>query len=138
MPNPKNQIEVLENGNIRITMPMIFKICGARKQIITPDSENVETAPILVSIARAYRWQKMIDEGKFKNIAELAQAVGIDSGAIARTIRLTLLSPKIVHKLITGEINLTQESLRQSFPESWSEQEEFFLKSRANTLPELC
>jgi len=51
----------------------------------------------------------MIDEGKFKNIAELAQAVGIDSGAIARTIRLTLLSPKIIHKLIAGEINLTQK-----------------------------
>ncbi len=125
---PKNQIEVLENGNIRITMPMVFKVCGQRKQIITPDSENIETSPIVLSIARAYRWQKMIDEGKFKNIAELAQAVGIDSGAIARTIRLALLSPKIVHRIITGEINLTQEKWRQSFPDSWSEQEEIFLK----------
>lgn len=125
---PKNQIEVLENGNILITMPIIFKVCGGRKQIITPDSEDVETAPVLLSIARAFRWQKMIDEGKFKNIAELAQAVGIDSGAIARTIRLALLSPKIVHRIITGEINLTQEKWRQSFPDSWSEQEELFLK----------
>ncbi len=128
MTSPKNQIEVLENGNIRITMPMVFKICGSRKQIITPDSENVEAAPILVSIARAYRWQKMIDEGKFKNIAELAQAVGVDSGAIARTNRLTLLSPKIIHKLIAGEINLTQRTWRQSFSDYWSEQERLFLK----------
>ncbi len=68
----------------------------------------------------------MIDEGKFKNIAELAKAVGIDSGAVARTIRLTLLSPKIIHRIISGEANLTQEQYRQSFPESWEDQEAFF------------
>lgn len=123
---PKNNIEVLENGNLLITLPIVFKVCGQRKQIITPDTEDIETSPILLSIARAYRWQQMINEGKFKNIAELAKAVGIDSGAVARTIRLTLLSPKIIHRIISGETNLTQEQYRQSFPESWEEQEAFF------------
>ncbi len=123
---PKNNIEVLENGNLLITLPIVFKVCGQRKQIITPDTEDIETSPILLSIARAYRWQQMIDKGKFKNIAELAKAVGIDSGAVARTIRLTLLSPKIIHRIISGEANLTQEQYRQSFPESWEEQEAFF------------
>jgi len=126
---PKNQIEVLENGNILITMPIIFKVCGGRKQIITPDSEDVETAPVLLSIARAFRWQKMIDDGKFKNCTELALAMGIDNAIVARTIRLTLLSPKIVHKIISGELTLTVDALRQSFPNVWSEQEEFFCKN---------
>lgn len=126
---PKNQIEILENGNIRITLPMVFKVCGSRKQIITPDSENVENSPVLLSIARAFRWQKMIDEGKFKNCTELALAMGVDTAITARTIRLTLLSPKIIHKVITGEMVLKQETLRQSFPDSWSEQEEFFRKN---------
>ena len=70
--------------------------------------------------------QKMIDEGRFKNIAELANVLGIDPGAVARTIRLTLLSPKIIHKIIAGEVNLLQEQYRQSFPDSWEEQEKFF------------
>ena len=100
-----------------------------------PDSEDAGSSPLLLSIARAYRWQKMIDEGKFKNIAELANVLGIDSGAVARTIRLTLLSPKIIHKIIAGEVNLSQvagevnlsqEQYRQSFPDSWEEQEKFF------------
>ncbi len=126
---PKNQIEVLENGNILITMPIIFKVCGGRKQIITPDSEDVETAPVLLSIARAFRWQKMIDDGNFKNCTELSAAMGIDNAIVARTIRLTLLSPKIVHKIISGELTLTVDALRQSFPNVWSEQEEFFCKN---------
>ena len=120
---PKNQIEILENGNLLITLPIVFKICGQRKKMIMPDSEDAGSSPLLLSIARAYRWQKMIDEGKFKNIAELANVLGIDPGAVARTIRLTLLSPKIIHKIIAGEVNLLQEQYRQSFPDSWEEQE---------------
>ena len=48
----------------------------------------------------------LIDEGGFKNIDELANVLGIDSGAVARTIRLTLLSSKIIHKIIAGEVKL--------------------------------
>lgn len=57
----------------------------------------------------------MIDEGGFKNIDELANVLGIDSGAVARTIRLTLLSSKIIHKIIAGEVKLLQKQYRQSF-----------------------
>ena len=37
---PKNQIEILENGNLLITLPIVFKICGQRKKMIMPDSED--------------------------------------------------------------------------------------------------
>ena len=110
----KKQIEVLENGNVRVTIPLIFKIAGGRTRIFTPDS------------ARAFRWQKMIDEGKFSNIKDLAATVGVDSGLISRTIRLTLLSPKIIHKLLSGELDLSLDSCRRSFPDSWAEQEKMF------------
>ena len=35
----KKQIEVLGNGNVRVTIPLIFKIAGGRTRIFTPDSE---------------------------------------------------------------------------------------------------
>ena len=119
----KKQIEVLENGNVRVTIPLIFKIAGGRTRIFTPDSEHVEYTPIQLALARAFRWQKMIDEGKFSNIKDLAATVGVDSGLISRTIRLTLLSPKIIHKLLSGELDLSWDSCRRSFPDSWAEQE---------------
>ena len=126
----KKQIEVLENGNVRVTIPLIFKIAGGRTRIFTSDSEHVEYTPVQLALARAFRWQKMIDEGKFSNIKDLAATVGVDSGLISRAIRLTLLSPKIIHKLLSGELDLSLDSCRRSFPDSWAEQEKVLLKSR--------
>ena len=126
----KKQIEVLENGNVRVTIPLIFKIAGGRTRIFTriftSDSEHVEYTPVQLALARAFRWQKMIDEGKFSNIKDLAATIGVDSGHISRTIRLTLLSPKIIHKLLSGELDLSWDSCRRSFPDSWAEQEKMF------------
>ena len=56
----------------------------------------------------------LIDEGGFKNIDELANELGIDSGAVARTSRLTLLSPKVIHKIISGVV--IEEAVSQEFP----------------------
>ena len=131
----KKQIEVLENGNVRVTIPLIFKIAGGRTRIFPPDSEHVEYTPIQLALARAFRWQKMIDEGKFSNIKDLAATVGVDSGHISRTIRLTLLSPKIIHKLLSGELDLSWDSCRRSFPDSWAEQEKMFLNKSRNHRP---
>lgn len=131
----KKQIEVLENGNVRVTIPLIFKIAGGRTRIFTTDSEHVEYTPVQLALARAFRWQKMIDEGKFSNIKDLAATVGVDSGLISRTIRLTLLSPKIIHKLLSGELDLSWDSCRRSFPDSWAEQEKMFLNKSRNHRP---
>lgn len=131
----KKQIEVLENGNVRVTIPLIFKIAGGRTRIFTSDSEHVEYTPVQLALARAFRWQKMIDEGKFSNIKDLAATVGVDSGLISRTIRLTLLSPKIIHKLLSGELDLSWDSCRRSFPDSWAEQEKMFLNKSRNHRP---
>ena len=131
----KKQIEVLENGNVRVTIPLIFKIAGGRTRIFTTDSEHVEYTPVQLALARAFRWQKMIDEGKFSNIKDLAATIGVDSGHISRTIRLTLLSPKIIHKLLSGELDLSWDSCRRSFPDSWAEQEKMFLNKSRNHRP---
>lgn len=131
----KKQIEVLENGNVRVTIPLIFKIAGGRTRIFTPDNEHIEYTPIQLALARAFRWQKMIDEGKFSNIKDLAATVGVDSGLISRTIRLTLLSPKIIHKLLSGKLDLSWDSCRRSFPDSWAEQEKMFLNKSRNHRP---
>lgn len=120
------KIKYLENGNLLVTLPMILVACGKRKQIIAPENENAEVAPLVTNIARAFRWQKLIDSGRFKNIKELAAEIGIDSTAVAKTLRLTLLSPQIIHKIITGELRPSIDTCRESFPESWEEQETFF------------
>ena len=123
-----NKIEVLENGNVKITIPMSFRSCAGRKRIVTPDSETSFTDPMITNIARAFRWQALIDSGKFSNVHELARAIGKDDGYVSRIIRLTLLSPEIIHAIIAGtlEKDIGIEQLKQAMPLMWDEQKKMF------------
>jgi len=48
---------------------------------------------------------------------------------VARTTRLTMLSPNIIHHIIMGDIprKLNLATLRNAIPDSWRTQEEQFL-----------
>ena len=123
-----NKVEILENGNVKITIPMSFRSCAGRKRIVTPDSETSFTDPMITNIARAFRWQALIDSGKFSNVHELARAIGKDDGYVSRIIRLTLLSPEIIHAIIAGtlEKDIGIEQLKQAMPLMWDEQKKMF------------
>ncbi len=122
--------KILENGNLEITVKYIMRGISGRKRIIMPDTPLRENEPLLRHVARAFRWQKYIDEGKFSNIKEMAHVLGLEQGKVAATIRLTLLSPTIIHRIITGDIpsKLTLDILRHGIPDLWSEQEKQFLE----------
>ena len=119
-----NDVEVLENGNVKLSIPMSFRNCSGRKQIITPETEHSLAEPLLINLVRAFRWQTLIDEGHFSNVNELANAIGKDSAYVARVLRLTLLAPEIVHTILTGNLpdNFSVDSLKQALPVLWSEQ----------------
>ena len=117
-------VEMLANGNVKVTIPMSFRNCSGRNRIVTPDGEQNFADPLITNLARAYRWQSLIDEGRFANVHELANAIGKDYAYVARVLRLTLLAPEIVHAVLTGALpeGIGVEDLRQSMPVLWSEQ----------------
>ena len=80
---------------------------------------------LLAALVRGRRWQRLIDEGRFANIKELATSIGKDPSQIARAIRLTRLSPAIVHRVIVGDTpdGISLAKLRGDLPVKWSEQE---------------
>lgn len=121
--------EILKNGNIRVSIPVSIKTQGGRKRIVAKDVARLTGcgSPLLLNLARGFHWQELIDEGAYPNIKELAKAIGIDPGVVAKAIRLTLLSPTIIHKLITGEADISMQTLRRSFPMIWSKQEKELL-----------
>ena len=85
-------------------------------------------SPLVLNLARGFHWQELIDEGSYANIKELAKAIGIDSGGVAKAIRLTWLSPKVIYKIILGEVDISMNTLRRRFPITWSKQEKELLK----------
>ena len=121
--------EILPNGNIRISIPVTIKTQGGRKRIVAKEFSPLTGCelPFVLNLARGFHWQELIDEGAYPNIKELAKAIGIDSGVVAKAIRLTWLSPKIIHKIIIGEVDISMQTLRRSFPIVWSKQEKELL-----------
>lgn len=117
-------ITVLENGNVLVSIPITLRESAGRKQIITDQKKfKAENDPIVLNIARGFYWQEMIDNGKITNIRELAKIMNVNESYVGRTIRLTMLSPEIIHRAIRGilpeDISLAK---LYKLPDRWDEQ----------------
>ena len=68
--------------------------------------------------------------GKIKVSARLyaSWTIGKDDGYVSRIIRLTLLSPEIIHAIIAGtlEKDIGIEQLKQAMPLMWDDQKKMF------------
>jgi hypothetical protein len=74
------------------------------------------------ALARAHRWQGMLEGGEYGSIEELAKAERINSSYLARVLRLTLLAPDIVESILDGRHDperITLEWLMKPFPAEW-------------------
>ena len=57
---------------------------------------------LINTLARALRWLRMLESGRFANITELAAAKKINTSYVSRILRLTLLAPDIVEAILDG------------------------------------
>ena len=107
---------------------MSVKQRGGGTRIIVPGEEAADPGrhAFLLAVARGRRWQQFIDEGKVENIKALAAVIGRDFSYVARVIRLSMLAPEIIGRVINGEcINgLSVALARKTIPDLWSEQKE--------------
>ena len=94
-------------------MPLTIRRRGGRKQIIGPDGAvarpgecgagviPVHGDPALIkALARGFRWRRMLEEGRYASIRELAVAEKIDRAYVGRVLNLTLMPPKEVEALV--------------------------------------
>ena len=76
------------------------------------------------ALGLAHYWQRLLDEGKFRSITDIAAAEGIDVTQARRVLRLTLLAPAVVEPLLANPdvaVNL-EALLRGAIPRDWQEQ----------------
>jgi hypothetical protein len=71
----------LDGSTLVVRIPMRFQRRGGRKRIVAPDgtaiipTNKVQPDGTLVkALARAHRWQRLLDEGRYASLAELADA----------------------------------------------------------------
>ena len=118
-------------ASITVRVPLAFRRRGGRKQVVTPDGApawaprpaHVDST-LVKAVARAHRWQRMLESGRYSSVAELAEAERINSSYVARVLRLTLLAPDILESIMNGEQEraVTLDQLLRPFPIEWSAQ----------------
>ena len=117
---------------LTIHVPMTFRRRGGRKLIIAPNGAAMASAPqrsnvdnvLLKALARAFRWQKLLDQGTYSTIKEIATKEKIHPSYVGDVLRLTLLAPDIVEGILDGRQPpaLQFAALRKSLPLRWEEQ----------------
>ena len=95
--------------SITVRVPLTLRRRPGRKTVVTPVQDGGEAAlptradPALVkALARAFRYQKLLDEGRYGSISEMAAAERIDRGYLGQLLQLTLLAPDIIEAALDG------------------------------------
>jgi ABC-type nitrate/sulfonate/bicarbonate transport system substrate-binding protein len=124
-----------DSSYVDVFVPISFRRSGGRKTIVAPDGTLV--APergkatdrtLIKALARAWRWQKLLDDGVYGSIAEMADKERINRSYLSRTIRLSLLAPDIVDAILNGTQPATLQlaDLEAPFSIDWQEQRAAF------------
>ncbi len=118
-----------EAASITVRVPLAIRRRPGRKTVVSPKGAAspapARADPALVkALARAHRWQRMLDEGRYASISEIAAAEKLDRGYLGRVLRLTLLAPDIVQAILDGSVgpHLGVAALSHPLPAAWPEQ----------------
>lgn len=120
---------------LAVHVPMQFRKRGGRKVIVSPSGERqvpqhwASQRPrvdgtLVRALARAFRWQAMLDNGRFATISDLAKAEKLNISFVAHALRLTLLAPDIVEAILDGRQSpqLQLQPLMRGVPVEWEQQ----------------
>ena len=121
---------------VSINVPMTFKKRGGRKVIVLPDGTQGNPAPkatidntMVKALARAFRWQALLENGTYGCIEDIARCEKIGASFVSRIARLALLAPDIVEAILEGKqpAYLTLKDLMGVLPVVWAEQRTYLL-----------
>jgi hypothetical protein len=116
---------------VDLAPPMTWKRRGGQKVIIAPDGGDAwapaKARPdetLIRALARAHRWKRLLEAGRFRSAQEIADAEKIGRSFVSRLLRLTLLAPDIQEAILDGRQarGMQLEELTRAVPGAWEEQ----------------
>ena len=118
-------------ASIMVRVPLAIRRRPGRKTVVAPVQDGGEATlptradPALVkALAPAFRYQRLLDEGRYASISEMAAAELIDRGYLGRVLQLALLAPDIVEAIRDGRQpeRLGLRTLMEPMASSWDMQ----------------
>lgn len=118
--------------HVTVRVPLRIRRWPGRKTVVTPVVDGLPALTtttradpaLLKALARAFRYQRMLDDGRYASISEMAAAEKLDRGYLGRLLQLTLLSPDIVEAIVEGRQaeGVTLPGLSENVPPAWEQQ----------------
>jgi hypothetical protein len=121
----------LDGTTLVVRIPMRFQRRGNRKRIVAPDGTAIvpmskprPDGTLVKALARAWRWQRMLDEGVYATVSEIGEAENISKSYVSRILRLAILAPDIVEAILTGRTDQApmRERVERPLPAERAEQ----------------
>ena len=127
-------------GGVRLEtfVPWTLVRRGLKKRVITPfdapqeflSEANRERAAqaatqdsaLMRALGLAHHWQRLLDEERAATVAEIATAEGMNLTQVRRVMRLTLLAPEVIERLVGAPDIVLEQVMRRPWPSSWVEQ----------------
>jgi hypothetical protein len=123
----------LDGGTITVLVPIAWRRRGGRKVIVAPPGSDDWAPPpridraLVKALARAHRWRGLLESGEYGTLAELANAERISRSYICRVLRLSLLAPDIVERILDGRPTAGLAQFLKPFPVEWKQQRQDLL-----------
>jgi hypothetical protein len=82
-------------------------------------------APLLQGLTRAFYWQRLLDSGEVRSGTEIAQLEGLNPSTVNELLRITLLDPLLVQRILEGKHPEKMSMMwftRNALPDLWQKQ----------------
>ncbi|WP_343548971.1 hypothetical protein [Ralstonia sp.] len=106
-----------------------------KKQIITPldtpqafteqtrqedrDRPTRHDSALARALGLAHYWQRLLEERRLTSIAQIAAAEGVDVTQVRRILRLALLAPAVIERLLASPTIALEPVIRRAWPVEW-------------------
>jgi hypothetical protein len=99
-----------------------------------PSSKPQSDGTLIKALARAWRWQRTLDDGAYASVSEIGDAENISKSYVSRILRLALLAPDIVEVILAGRADqsLILERLERPLLASWVDQRARILEPKTS------
>lgn len=91
----------------------------------TPEAQALAAAKdtaLTRALGLAYHWQRLLQERRVASVTDIAKAEGMDVSQVHRLMRLTLLAPEVVERLVAAPDLPVERLLGRPWPYGWAEQ----------------
>ncbi len=129
-------------GGVRLEtfVPWTLVRRGLKKRVITPldapqeflseaiqeqkEKTAAQDTALMRALGLAHHWQRLLDEERAADVAEIAKAEGMDVTQVRRVMRLTLLAPEVIERLAGAPNIVLEQVMRRPWSSNWIEQQQ--------------